>query len=468
MVVKIGGKWQVQSKKGKSMGTYDSKDKAERRLAQIESFKAMSFGKNKPEEKKNISEGITPSKVARLQRDLELDLRQKQAQSKTKPEDIRDISIAMEAIDAIKGDRSILDGKVAGLSGNKYPRLLRAKELALRSEVLKTNPDVHKIADMYLSIKGLSRVASNPGLSDTQSKATNEASIEESIFGKPNPMAGAAKIRKDPLKYLPKVIANRAKEGEFGFISNKTRDAKDAYSDAVSTSMTSKGGGKVTMDDVKKKNQETTAEVDKIMDSNPQRKNPLKEMSVAGIAGADATSQGPLVWGDKGPGIMKTSPFGKVAGKSDDTKKSKTKVDIDGKKLSESEFSDDLNSMYGDKLKMSEEDKKSKEDADKYLAGELAKARDKKAESGRRTNFIIDSLRGKKILESNQPRKIRINEAKESKVNAAGNYTKPTMRKELFKKIMAGTKGGDPGEWSARKAQLLAREYKKSGGGYKN
>ena len=55
-----------------------------------------------------------------------------------------------------------------------------------------------------------------------------------------------------------------------------------------------------------------------------------------------------------------------------------------------------------------------------------------------------------------------------SKVNEAGNYTKPGMRKSLFKKIKAGTKGGDPGEWSARKAQLLAAEYKKSGGGYKN
>jgi hypothetical protein len=55
-----------------------------------------------------------------------------------------------------------------------------------------------------------------------------------------------------------------------------------------------------------------------------------------------------------------------------------------------------------------------------------------------------------------------------SKVNEAGNYTKPTMRKRLFNRIKAGTKGGDPGEWSARKAQLLASAYKKSGGGYRN
>ena len=45
-----------------------------------------------------------------------------------------------------------------------------------------------------------------------------------------------------------------------------------------------------------------------------------------------------------------------------------------------------------------------------------------------------------------------------SKVNEAGNYTKPTMRKNLFNKIKAGTKGGKSGQWSARKAQLLASE----------
>lgn len=56
---------------------------------------------------------------------------------------------------------------------------------------------------------------------------------------------------------------------------------------------------------------------------------------------------------------------------------------------------------------------------------------------------------------------------KKSMVNSAGNYTKPTMRKALFEKIKAGSKGGDPGEWSARKAQLLAKQYKEKGGGYK-
>ena len=55
-----------------------------------------------------------------------------------------------------------------------------------------------------------------------------------------------------------------------------------------------------------------------------------------------------------------------------------------------------------------------------------------------------------------------------SRVNEAGNYTKPAMRKRLYQKIKAGTKGGDKGEWSGRKAQLLAKEYKAAGGGYTN
>ena len=54
-----------------------------------------------------------------------------------------------------------------------------------------------------------------------------------------------------------------------------------------------------------------------------------------------------------------------------------------------------------------------------------------------------------------------------SRVNEAKVYTKPTMRKRLFEKIKRGSKGGAPGQWSARKAQLLAAEYKRSGGGYK-
>ena len=57
---------------------------------------------------------------------------------------------------------------------------------------------------------------------------------------------------------------------------------------------------------------------------------------------------------------------------------------------------------------------------------------------------------------------------KKSTVNSSGNYTKPTMRKRLFNSIKAGSKGGGaPGQWSARKAQMLAKRYKANGGGYR-
>tara|TARA_R100001198_G_C5222591_1_gene204241 strand:+ start:1380 stop:1604 length:225 start_codon:yes stop_codon:yes gene_type:complete len=64
-------------------------------------------------------------------------------------------------------------------------------------------------------------------------------------------------------------------------------------------------------------------------------------------------------------------------------------------------------------------------------------------------------------------KKPRVKKSSGSRVNEAGNYTKPTMRKNLFNKIKAGTKGGKAGQWSARKAQMLAKEYKAKGGGYK-
>ena len=46
-------------------------------------------------------------------------------------------------------------------------------------------------------------------------------------------------------------------------------------------------------------------------------------------------------------------------------------------------------------------------------------------------------------------------------------YTKPALRERIKKRITAGSKGGKPGQWSARKAQMVAAAYKKAGGGYK-
>ena len=54
-----------------------------------------------------------------------------------------------------------------------------------------------------------------------------------------------------------------------------------------------------------------------------------------------------------------------------------------------------------------------------------------------------------------------------SRVNQAGNYTKPGLRKRIFQRILRGNKGGNPGQWSARKAQMLAIAYKRAGGGYR-
>ena len=76
----------------------------------------------------------------------------------------------------------------------------------------------------------------------------------------------------------------------------------------------------------------------------------------------------------------------------------------------------------------------------------------------------------KTITRKDNPNKVEVFKGGgkvKSRVNEAGNYTKPGMRKSLFEKIKAGGKGGAPGQWSARKAQMLAQQYKKAGGGYK-
>ena len=55
-----------------------------------------------------------------------------------------------------------------------------------------------------------------------------------------------------------------------------------------------------------------------------------------------------------------------------------------------------------------------------------------------------------------------------SKVNEAGNYTKPELRKRIFNSVKAAAvQGTGAGQWSARKAQLMAKRYKAAGGGYK-
>jgi len=70
--------------------------------------------------------------------------------------------------------------------------------------------------------------------------------------------------------------------------------------------------------------------------------------------------------------------------------------------------------------------------------------------------------RGKKA------RKKRKKPKKKSTVNQAGNYTKPALRRRIFNEVKRGSKGGRAGQWTARKAQIVARRYKAAGGGYRD
>lgn len=78
--------------------------------------------------------------------------------------------------------------------------------------------------------------------------------------------------------------------------------------------------------------------------------------------------------------------------------------------------------------------------------------------------------KGKVIHRTDSPNEVDLYKkgGKVSNVNEAGNYTKPSMRKKLFNQIKSSaTQGTKAGQWSARKAQLLAKKYKAAGGGYK-
>lgn len=152
------------------------------------------------------------------------------------------------------------------------------------------------------------------------------------------------------------------------------------------------------------------------------------------------------------------------------------------------EASQDLEAMYGDAIEepemqgleyLQDEELNEATQGSKYIYKYANQSMKPYAKTKRQINYSkkedISEDNEKPITNDNITKikygvneSLNLEEKSESKVNAAGNYTKPGMRKKLFKKIMAGSKGGDPGEWSARKAQLLAREYKKAGGGYKD
>lgn len=76
--------------------------------------------------------------------------------------------------------------------------------------------------------------------------------------------------------------------------------------------------------------------------------------------------------------------------------------------------------------------------------------------------------KAKTITRKDDPNKVEMY-AEGGKVNAAGNYTKPSLRKKIVSQVKAAaTHGTKAGQWSARKAQLVAKKYKAAGGGYKD
>jgi len=79
----------------------------------------------------------------------------------------------------------------------------------------------------------------------------------------------------------------------------------------------------------------------------------------------------------------------------------------------------------------------------------------------------IPGRKPKVITRKDDPNKVDVYK-EGGKVNAAGNYTKPSLRKRIVSQVKAAaTQGTGAGQWSARKAQLVAKKYKAAGGGYK-
>ena len=76
--------------------------------------------------------------------------------------------------------------------------------------------------------------------------------------------------------------------------------------------------------------------------------------------------------------------------------------------------------------------------------------------------------KGKTVVRKDNPNDVEVYKEGGS-VNAAGNYTKPSLRKRIVSQVKAAaTHGTGAGQWSARKAQLVAKKYKASGGGYRD
>jgi len=113
------------------------------------------------------------------------------------------------------------------------------------------------------------------------------------------------------------------------------------------------------------------------------------------------------------------------------------------------------------------------EDVEMYAGGGLyanIAAKKKRIASGSGEKMRSAGAKGapKKGDFANAAKTAKYAEGGKSKVNEAGNYTKPELRKRIFNSIKAAAvQGTGAGQWSARKAQLMAKRYKAAGGGYK-
>jgi hypothetical protein len=88
--------------------------------------------------------------------------------------------------------------------------------------------------------------------------------------------------------------------------------------------------------------------------------------------------------------------------------------------------------------------------------------------SGKKSSETGERYLPKKAIESLSPAEYAEGGKVKSKVNEAGNYTKPSLRKRIFNSVKAAAvQGTGAGQWSARKAQLMAKRYKAAGGSYK-
>jgi len=126
-----------------------------------------------------LNEALTQNKFSRIKNKLNVDLRQLIANPKTDPEKLKNIAISLQAIEEISENKGFTDGKVSSYKSTKYQKIIRDKEFELRTEVLKNDPDITKVAEVFVLLKALKSLASSEGGDTIDLK---EEMLDESIF----------------------------------------------------------------------------------------------------------------------------------------------------------------------------------------------------------------------------------------------------------------------------------------------